>query len=27
LGVVMWCVMGRLRRYAPPAPELAEQAS
>ena len=27
LGIVMWCVMGRLRRYAPPAPELAEQAS
>jgi ENTS family enterobactin (siderophore) exporter len=27
LGMVMWCVMGRLRRYAPPAPELAEQAS
>lgn len=27
LGMVMWCVMGRLRRYAPPAPELAEQTS
>ncbi len=27
LGIVMWCVMDRLRRYAPPAPELAEQAS
>lgn len=27
LGVLMWVVMGRLRRYHPPAPELAEQAS
>lgn len=27
LGVLMWGVMGRLRRYHPPAPELAEQAS
>ncbi|MDF7647245.1 enterobactin transporter EntS [Erwiniaceae bacterium L1_54_3] len=27
LGVLMWLVMGRLRRYHPPAPELAEQAS
>lgn len=27
LGIVMWLVMGRLRRYHPPAPELAEQAS
>ncbi|ORM64980.1 enterobactin transporter EntS [Pantoea rodasii] len=27
LGIVMWWVMGRLRRYAPPAPELAEQVS
>lgn len=27
LGIVMWCVMGRLRRYAPPAHELAEQTS
>lgn len=27
LGILMWLVMGRLRRYHPPAPELAEQAS
>jgi len=27
LGIVMWWVMGRLRRYHPPAPELTEQAS
>jgi ENTS family enterobactin (siderophore) exporter len=27
LGVLMWLVMGRLRRYHPPAPELADQAS
>lgn len=27
LGIVMWWVMGRLRRYHPPAPALAEQAS
>lgn len=27
LGVLMWLVMGRLRRYPPPAHELAEQAS
>lgn len=27
LGIMMWWVMGRLRRYHPPATELAEQAS
>ena len=27
LGVVMWLMMGRLRRYHPPAPALAEQTS